>query len=733
MKTTPRRSAPARLDRGKDRALVLRAPWVALASECATRFLLSAVLAAGQILGEWSPFALGYVAAAGAGAGGFSALLGACLGYLLTQNLADAFRYLATAILIYAVAFAFYDLKLYAARWFMPLCAAFLAGLTGFVYLAEAGWQPEGVVCFATELLLAALSTRLFVLTGAAGREQAGEGAPPAQRRLAGLLTLGALAISLQTVPLPFSLSLGGILSVAAVLWCGRYAGAFAGGAAALALGLCLDLAAGGGTAWAAALGLGGLLGVAGGRWGRHLQVAALLAGMLSVTLWDYAASGSFLPFWDGVLGCCLYLASPLSWLERLAALAPQGGELASSGPAAAAAFSSPPPARPRHGAREAPAAGVSAGVEAVQRRLRRQGTAFRALGEQLSADLDRAAERTDQGDSLALFRRAGERVCPGCVFRTSCWKRERAATEKALRPAAEGMEKRGRADPGDFPVGFAARCSRLNELVNAVNQEYAGEQTRRRYRRKLGQARRALCRQYQDTARLLGESALALEEPAVPAMGRATLSALAGVAALRRPGQSVSGDAGGWFKDEDGVLWVALCDGMGSGSEAARDSRFAYRLLEQFLTAGIGPEVALATVSGALALRWETTGSFTTIDLLRLDLRSGEGTVYKLGAGPTYLRRDGVVSRLASTTLPAGLQEGAGPDVGRFRLGPGDLAVLVSDGVTDGSGDDWARELVRAFQGDSPKELAAALLDHQEEVSDDRTAIVLLMEGNQV
>ena len=233
--------------------------------------------------------------------------------------------------------------------------------------------------------------------------------------------------------------------------------------------------------------------------------------------------------------------------------------------------------------------------------------------------------------------------------------------------------------------------------------------------------------------ARLLGESALSLEEPAVPAMGATTMSALAGVAAGRRPGQEVSGDAGGWFRDEGGVLWVVLCDGMGSGPEAARDSRFAYRLLEQFLSAGIGPEVALATVSGALGLRWECTGGFTTIDLLQLDLKTGEGAVYKLGAGPTYLRRDGVISRVTSSTLPAGLQQGAAPDVSRFRLRPGDLAVLVSDGVTDGSEDEWVRQQIRAFQGDSPKDLAGALLQHDQMVSDDRTAIVLLMEGTQV
>lgn len=723
MQTKERRRAPSRMAQPSKsgKTLVLGETWVALASQCATRFLLSAVLAVGDILGGYSPFALGFVAASGPGAGGFFALLGASMGYLLSKPLVDAFRYLATAILIYAVAFAFYDLKIYTTRFFMPVSAAFLGGLTGFVYLAEAGWEATSVICFASELLLIGLSARFFTL--AARRDATAD-----QQRLATLLTLGALAISLQAVPLPFSLSLGGILCAAVVLWAGRYTDPFGCAVAALGLGLCLDLAGGGGCIYAAAFGVGGLLTAVGSRWGRHLGVISLMVGLLFVTLWTFSTTGDFGPFWEGALGCCLYLAVPLKWLDRLGKLLPQSDK------------TPPPVAQPQKQEAPAPEAqparsGQSLSVpvlEAVQQRLRRQGTAFRTLYEQLSADLKQTPE--PKLDGVALFERASRRVCQGCVFHSTCWKRERQATEKALAPAAEGMEKRGRADPADFPVAFAARCSRLNELVNGVNQEYAAELTRRRYRLKLQEARRSLCRQYERMARLLGESALSLELEAVPVMANTTtMTALAGVAAGKRPGQEVSGDAGGWFRDDSGVLWVVLCDGMGSGADAARDSRFAYRLLEQFLSAGIGPEVALATVASALGLRWECTGGFTTIDLLELDLKNGEGAVYKLGAGPTYLRRDGVVSRLTSSTLPAGLQQGAGPDVSRFRLRPGDLAVLVSDGVTDGTGDDWVREQIRSFRGDSPKDLAGALLCHDQPASDDRTAIVLLMEGKQV
>ena len=63
----------------------------------------------------------------------------------------------------------------------------------------------------------------------------------------------------------------------------------------------------------------------------------------------------------------------------------------------------------------------------------------------------------------------------------------------------------------------------------------------------------------------------------------------------------------------------------MGSGEQASRESGLAIRLLEQFLLTGIPADHALATLTSALALRGEETGGFTTVDLLEIDLFSGE------------------------------------------------------------------------------------------------------------
>lgn len=204
---------------------------------------------------------------------------------------------------------------------------------------------------------------------------------------------------------------------------------------------------------------------------------------------------------------------------------------------------------------------------------------------------------------------------------------------------------------------------------------------------------------------------------------------AVAGVAARKKSGETVSGDAGTYFKRHDGKLYLLLCDGMGSGPEANRESTLAVRLLEQLLQAGVDARRALTTLSSALALRGEETGGFTTVDLLQLDLFTGDGELYKLGAAPTYIKKGGAVQRLTGKSLPAGLAEGESAALDQFslRLNPGDCVLMVSDGVCSGAEDGWLRERFARFDGASPKDLARELVTRDvKDATDDRTALVV-------
>jgi len=106
--------------------LILRWPALVQAAECWIRALLGGMLAGAEIFGGFAPFGVGMVAASAAGIESLSTLIGAVFGYLVFRGFVDALPYVAACILTFSVSFAFYDVKLYRQKWFMPVVAALL-------------------------------------------------------------------------------------------------------------------------------------------------------------------------------------------------------------------------------------------------------------------------------------------------------------------------------------------------------------------------------------------------------------------------------------------------------------------------------------------------------------------------------------------------------------------------------------------------------------------------------
>jgi serine phosphatase RsbU (regulator of sigma subunit) len=168
----------------------------------------------------------------------------------------------------------------------------------------------------------------------------------------------------------------------------------------------------------------------------------------------------------------------------------------------------------------------------------------------------------------------------------------------------------------------------------------------------------------------------------------------------------------------------------MGSGESAHREAAMVLRLLEKFLRSGIAPAPALKTLNAALSLRGEETGSFTTVDLLSMRQSSGEASLYKYGAAPSYCKLSGSVSRFVAGNLPAGLQSSA-PEATRLTLLPGSFFVMISDGVADETDDEWLQNLLAGWDGTDPQALAKTILTEacaRRHLGDDCAALVLYL-----
>lgn len=361
---------------------------------------------------------------------------------------------------------------------------------------------------------------------------------------------------------------------------------------------------------------------------------------------------------------------------------------------------------------------------EALRRRLQLSAQALRSLCESFGAPPPRQEE-----NPAVIFDRAAEVVCRGCALRELCWSREYISTFNAFNDATPVILERGRAESRDFADHFANRCIHLPQLVSAINTEVTALLLRRQYRRQLEQERSRTRGQYAHLTELVAQ-AMAAPPAAAPEGQERPFDVALG--SQPRSGQRLCGDSVTWFRGEGSILYLLLSDGMGSGREARRESQLTARLMEQFLTAGIQPESALRTLNAALQLRCDDQGSFTTIDLLALDLGSAQAALFKYGAAPTYIKRGGSVRRLTGSSLPAGLQDSAAvPAPDRFPLEEGSFLLMVSDGVADSSDDQWLQDLLAGWRGEDPNVLVSLVLREcaqRRQGSDDHSAICLYL-----
>ena len=360
---------------------------------------------------------------------------------------------------------------------------------------------------------------------------------------------------------------------------------------------------------------------------------------------------------------------------------------------------------------------------DSLRQRLRLSAEALRSLGESFVPPQPKKEE-----NPAVIFDRAAEVVCRGCALRDLCWSKEYVSTYNAFNDATPVMLERGRAEASDFASHFASRCIHFPQLLSAINTEVTALLLRRQYRRQLARERERSRGQYAQLGELVAQAMAAPEAPA--ATGRELCHEVA-LGSAPKEGQRLCGDSMNWFR-VGGTLYLILSDGMGSGREAQRESLTTLRLLEQFLKAGIEAEPALKTMNAALNLRSDEQGSFTTIDLLCVELAERQASLYKYGAAPTYIKRQGSVRRLTSSALPAGLHDGIGvPPVSRFPLEEDSLVLMISDGVADSVEDQWLQDLLTGWQGEDPDGLVSLVLQEARRLrhgDDDCSALCLYL-----
>jgi len=375
----------------------------------------------------------------------------------------------------------------------------------------------------------------------------------------------------------------------------------------------------------------------------------------------------------------------------------------------------------------------------------------MQAAGEEAEA---REPELTEMMNVLA------EKVCYGCPSVNRCWDKEYYRTYQFFLDVLEAAETKILADedgvlavePDGWGAGAGGRgpeggsggsgadgngsgtgkidakirncagshCVRLDRMELAADFIVAQEMERQVWKMNAKASKQDLASQYKSVSQVIHSVAQELfnhrAQSPVQSWKRRHMSKIDfGVASFMPAGEEVSGDAYITLGiGEDKIVFV-VCDGMGTGEEAAKLSNLALSILEQLLGTGFDPAGALKALNAIFVLR-SPEESFVTLDMAVVDLGKSALKLFKVGTPPSYIKRGNHVEVLRTSSLPVGVfNEVEAPLIERpFRS---DVLVLASDGVVDAcrrlsGSENWIEKYLEESEEEASQNLANAIVE---------------------
>jgi stage II sporulation protein E len=188
----------------------------------------------------------------------------------------------------------------------------------------------------------------------------------------------------------------------------------------------------------------------------------------------------------------------------------------------------------------------------------------------------------------------------------------------------------------------------------------------------------------------------------------------LTGTARIAKSGEAVSGDNYSFLELSSGEMLMLLADGMGSGEKAYRDSENFLEVLEYMLEAGFEKKTALQMLNTLFVMNYDGR-TFTTMDMVSVNLHNGNCEILKNGAAPTFIKRKSRVEMISSEALPVGVELEAESDCIVTRLEESDMVVMVSDGVIDSfdRNEKNIQKLLDEMVCQNPNDMANQILMH--------------------
>ncbi|NMA65006.1 MAG: SpoIIE family protein phosphatase [Clostridiaceae bacterium] len=166
------------------------------------------------------------------------------------------------------------------------------------------------------------------------------------------------------------------------------------------------------------------------------------------------------------------------------------------------------------------------------------------------------------------------------------------------------------------------------------------------------------------------------------------------GISRMSKNNDGISGDNFTFFISNEGAHINAISDGAGTGRRAEKYSRTAIQMLENLMEDGIELAQAVRLLNLYLDIRGESE-KLATMDILSIDLTDGNISCYKYDAAPSFIKgKEGVTilgnEREDDSAEPVHYSSG--------KMEPGDIVVMVSDGVTQAFSQDGEISALQLF-----------------------------------
>ena len=300
----------------------------------------------------------------------------------------------------------------------------------------------------------------------------------------------------------------------------------------------------------------------------------------------------------------------------------------------------------------------------------------------EVKVNINKVAQMLDKKGAKNLdyiYEKASGIVCRNCDKNMSCWQENYNETARAMSVAVKQYNNKSLIKASDLPVYLQKNCSRCAEFAEECNGFYNSYLADLRASRKLLSQRKIMINQLD----LAKEMFIKVSSDLANFNEPKRLIYIPQVKVSVLPAEKVSGDTYNAFCDDDGNFYFCLFDGMGQGKRASVDSEFLSSVVGGLAVSGIEMETVMKTANDCMMVK-SVDESFSTADVIKIDLSNGEAEIIKAGSAPTYLMTKNRVRKISTETFPLGVFSNTKPEKTNINVSAGDIFVIASDGAGD-------------------------------------------------